>query len=153
VVESQPRIQAAVDSLTARGIDNLALIGHGLGARMALQYLTAKPPASIHAFVAVGLPTDGQSEDDPVIAAIGKLALPMLDLYGSQDLPAVIDSATARHSVARRAGHKDYRQDRIEGADHAFDGLQSSLQRRIEAWLRRLALKPPKPPGGQTPAG
>jgi dienelactone hydrolase len=153
LTEARPRIQAAVDSLSGRGSDNLALIGHGLGARMALDYLNAKPPASLHAFVAIGLSADGQHEDDPVIAAIGKLALPMLDLYGSRDLPPVIDSAPDRRGAARRSGHKAYRQDRMTGADHAFDGLQSSLQRRVETWLRRTTFKPGQPGGARAPAG
>lgn len=139
LAEARPRIKAAVDSLGGRGNDNLALVGHGLGARMALDFLSAGPPASVHAFVAIGLSAEARRDDDPVLTAIGKLALPMLDLYGSRDLPPVIDSAPERRSAARRAGHKAYRQDRMTGADHAFDGLQSSLQRRVETWLRRSA--------------
>jgi pimeloyl-ACP methyl ester carboxylesterase len=154
LVEAQPRIQAAIGSLGGRGIDNLVLIGHGLGARMALNYLAGKPSPSVHAFVAIGLPMAGEKTDDPVIAAIGKLALPTLDLYGSRDLPAVVDSASARRGAAQRAQIKGYRQDRIEGADHDFEGLQARLQRHVEAWLHRVAQAPQgKSASGVKPKG
>lgn len=137
--ESQPRIQAAIDSLSGRGIGNLVLIGHGLGARMALKYLAGKASPSVHALVAIGLSAQVGENDDPVITAIGKLEVPMLDLYGSLDLPAVLDSASARRGAAHRAQREGYRQDRIEGAAHDFGGLQARLQRHVEAWLRRVA--------------
>jgi pimeloyl-ACP methyl ester carboxylesterase len=154
LAEAQPRIQAAIGSLGTRGIDNLVLIGHGLGARVALNYLAGTPSPSVHAFVAIGLPVAGDKPDDPVIAAIGKLPLPMLDLYGSRDLPAVVDSASARRGAAHRAQVKGYRQDRIEGADHDFDGLQTRLQRHVEAWLHRVTQAPEgKSTSGVKPRG
>lgn len=134
--EALPRIQAAVDQLKSRGIDNLVLIGHGLGARMALHYLAGNPSASVHALVAIGL--EAAERDDPVMAAIGKPGVPMLDLYGSLDLPAVVGSATARRSAALHGERKDYRQDRVTGADHQFTGLQETLQQHVEAWMRRV---------------
>lgn len=145
--EALPRIRVALERLKNRGIETVALVGHGLGARMALHYLTGNPPPAVRAFVAIGLSADPARSDDPVTSAIGKLKVPTLDLFGSRDLPAVIDSAPARLAAARRGKLKDYRQDRLEGADHYFDGLQTNLERRIEAWLRREANTPSKPDG------
>jgi alpha/beta superfamily hydrolase len=48
-------------------------------------------------------------------------------------------SAQARRSAVKRRQQQAYRQDRIAGADHHFKGLQQSLQRRVGAWLRRVA--------------
>lgn len=135
--ETRSRIQAAVGHLTAQQKSNLVLIGHGLGAQAALDYLSIQPSPQIRALVAIGLPLDGGSADKFTSAMEG-LTGPMLDIFGSQDRPEVTDSAERRKSAGRRNPQGDYRQDRVIGADHDFSGLESSLQRRIDAWLKRV---------------
>ncbi|MCU7843603.1 MAG: alpha/beta hydrolase family protein [Candidatus Thiodiazotropha sp. (ex Monitilora ramsayi)] len=137
-LETNARIQAAVDYFAEQENSNLTLIGHGLGARAALQYLEGTPAPTVRAFVAISLPAK-QEDRDNVISAIGKLTGPTLDIYGSLDQPEVTDSAEARRSAGKRKLEKDYRQDRIVGADHYYRGLEENLQRRIGAWLKRVA--------------
>lgn len=136
--EATPRIRAAVDYLLERKIDHLILIGHDQGARSALAYLNGQPDRAVHALVAIGLAARADNAQDPVLTAIGKLDLPMLDLYGSRDLSAVLDSAEARLGSARRNQREAYRQDRVMGANHHFTGLEHSLQQRVGAWMRRI---------------
>jgi pimeloyl-ACP methyl ester carboxylesterase len=136
--EAIPRIRAAVAYFTERKVDHLILIGHGQGARSALAYLSGQPDRAVHALVAIGLAAQSDNAQDPVLSAIGKLNLPMLDLYGSRDQPAVLDSAEARLGIARRNQRDAYRQDRVMGADHNFSGMEQSLQLRVGAWLRRV---------------
>jgi hypothetical protein len=140
--DAAPRIRAAVDYLRGRQAEFLVLVGHGEGALRALAYLGIEPPAAVRGLVAIGLPAPPGAYGDTVIAAVGGLDLPMLDLYGSQDLPAVMASAPARQGAARRNGRKGYRQERVMGADHDFNGLQQGLEQRVGAWLRRLTERP-----------
>ncbi|MET0045093.1 MAG: hypothetical protein ABW100_16415, partial [Candidatus Thiodiazotropha sp. 6PLUC3] len=54
-----------------------------------------------------------------------------------RDLTAVRESAAKRRQIASMNGREDYRQEKVNGANHFFTGLQSSLSHRIHAWLKR----------------
>jgi pimeloyl-ACP methyl ester carboxylesterase len=136
--ETRSRIQAAVEHFTGQGNSNLVLIGHGLGAQAALDYLSAQPSPQVRALVAIGLPLTRESADKFTSAMEG-LTGPMLDIYGSQDRPEVTNGAERRLSAGKKNPQGNYRQDRVIGADHYFTGLEPSLQRRIDAWLKRVA--------------
>ncbi len=140
------RVQAAVDYFTIQRTTPLVLVGHGLGAETALAWLNERQGREVSALVAIGLAVVQEGEEDPVIQAITKLQRPLLDLYGDQDQPAVVATAQARRGAAMRARHPDYRQDRVTGADHQFNGLLESLQQRVASWLRRIALKEARHP-------
>ncbi len=138
VPESFPRIAAAIRFFRDRGIANLALIGHSLGARMAVAYVAAEKPQEIRAVVAVGLPA-GRNREDPALKDLAGLRLPLLDIYGSRDLAAVTEGAPRRAAAARRAGNREYRQMDVAGADHLFRGLDETLVARVRAWMARVA--------------
>jgi len=140
--DASPRIRAAIGYLRGRQPDLLVLIGHGEGALRALAYLRTQPTPPVSGLVAIGLPVPPGKAGEAVIDAIAGLDLPLLDLYGSQDLPEVVESAASRQGAARRNGRENYRQERVLGAGHDFSGLQQSLVQRVGAWLRRLAEAP-----------
>ncbi len=141
IAASTPRIQAGVDFLKSRQIDNIVLIGHGSGAWMAMHFISRKG-SGIRALVAIGMALTPGSDKDPVFQAIKAVELPMLDLYGSRDLPGVVDSASQRRALALRNGWNRYRQDRVSGADHYFRGMQEELSSRVAAWLNQAAGQP-----------
>ncbi|MCU7839350.1 MAG: alpha/beta hydrolase family protein [Candidatus Thiodiazotropha sp. (ex Lucinoma annulata)] len=134
IADASPRIQAAIDYFNNQQNKHLTLVGHGLGASMALNHLL-KQPETFSAVVMIGLPMTQDDTQDPVQLALSALDIPLLDLYGSQDLTSVVQSAGARRSIARKAERKKYRQDRVTGADHYFSGLQENLLIRVRAWL------------------
>ena len=138
IPEAAPRIAAAVDYLKQQGLSNLVLIGHSLGSRMGLDYLATGAPQELRAFVAVGLSADSRKPREGVLRALGQIKVPMLDIYGSQDLRSVLGSARVRQLAAREAGLPAYRQMRVEGADHFFTGLSDTLVARVRAWLGRV---------------
>jgi pimeloyl-ACP methyl ester carboxylesterase len=133
------RLQAAVEFLKQRQASSLVLVGHGLGAEMALAYEDGSPDTAVTALVAIGLSAGTGGDDDPLIQTIAELRHPMLDLYGDREDEQMITSAMARRGTAKRIGQAGYRQDRVVGADHRFSGLQTSLQQRVTSWLRRVA--------------
>lgn len=138
IPEALPRITAAVERLQQQGVNDIVLIGHSLGARMGLEFLARGVPDGVQAFVAIGLAADTGVPDGGVLDALKKLDLPLLDLYGSRDTDAVLQSAPARGRVARLAGNRAYRQRRVEGADHFFTGLDDTLVAEVRAWLGRV---------------
>ncbi|MBT3091610.1 MAG: alpha/beta hydrolase family protein [Candidatus Thiodiazotropha sp. (ex Lucina pensylvanica)] len=133
---SLPRIQAAIDFLTEQQTDETVLIGHGLGAGMAMKFVT-QPGNRIGAIAAIGVAMSADDEQDPAFLAIKGAETAILDLYGSRDHPSVVDSAPLRRAIAIRNGRKKYRQVEVSGADHFFSGMQEELGYRIAAWLRQ----------------
>ena len=139
IPEAFPRIAAGLEFFKQRGIANIALIGHSLGARMGVEYLAAGTPEEIRAFVGVGLPAARNSSAGGTLAALEKITIPLLDIYGDRDIEPVLDSARARAMAARKAGNSGYRQVEVPGADHFFNGLADSLVARVRGWLKKVA--------------
>lgn len=133
--EVPARIRAGIAYLNQNGYDNIVIVAHSLGSSMAASHL-AKDPRGIRAFTAIGMAarenTDSRMDN---IAFLEKIKLPMLDLYGSQDLEPVLNSVKNRAQAARKAGNKDYRQVEVTGANHFFQGLEADLVRRVKSWL------------------
>jgi len=139
VPEAFPRIDAGVEFFKQRGIVNIALIGHSLGARMGVEYLAAGTPKEIRAFVGVGLPAARNSPAGGTLAALEKITIPLLDIYGDRDIGPVLDSVRARAMATRKGGNSGYRQIEVPGADHFFNGLADTLVARVRAWLKKVA--------------
>lgn len=163
LTQSQKIIAAAIDELSRRSITNLALVGHGLGALAATNYLAAGDNLLVKGLVLIGM--DGTPRSDPELdgaALLAKVRQPILDLYGALDLAPVLASASRRAQAAQRKDGADssahtlyrdvakgytaeasdsitYRQLRIAAADHDFNGQEGQLVRRVLGWLDRTA--------------
>ncbi len=137
--EVAPRIAAAVAYLKQQKILNQVLIAHSLGTAMASHYLSGEPDPAIRAYVGISMI---ESRADPRlsnVAALMKIRLPVLDIYGSQDLDSVRAAAPARKRAARAANNRGYAQVEVDGADHFFNNREDELIRRIRGWLKRQA--------------
>lgn len=133
--EVPARVNAAIAFLRSKGYQNIVLIGHSLGSSMAASFL-ANGGTGINAFVAIGMSADRNA--DPRMdnaASLTRIALPMLDLYGSQDLDSVRNTVQLRTSAARKAGNRQYRQQEVVGANHFFQGVEADLVRIVKGWL------------------
>ena len=131
--ESFPRIKAAVDFFHSQGVLNIALVGHSLGAAMGAAYIAGfNQNKAIKAFVGIGMGTYPQAEINTP-EWLQKIAIPVLDLYGSIDLDSVTGSAQERKNAAMKAGNPFYRQTKVLGADHFFTDLTMN-------WLAECAV-------------
>ncbi len=161
--EAQKAIAAAINELSRRNINNIALIGHGLGALAATSYLAAGDNLLVKGLVIIGM--DGRQRPEAAsdgAALLAKISQPILDIFGARDLAPVIASASRRAQAAQRRDGREksahtlyrdvargytanagdritYRQLRIAAADHLFTGQEALLQRRILGWLKRTA--------------
>jgi pimeloyl-ACP methyl ester carboxylesterase len=148
--QASPRIQAAIDHFSPQQHPSLVLIGHGLGAAMILHHTARQQNRRVKAIASIGLSIPSDDEMSPAAQAIAQLRIPMLDLFGSRDLAPVTKSAALRRRIASLNGREDYRQEQVNGADHFFSGLQTSLTYRIHAWLKRaISNTPPTPPSSE----
>lgn len=124
--EAGPRIRAAMDLLRDEGAQGVYIVAHSMGARMASAFL-AKHDENVRGFVGIGM-NRGTS------AYLGEMNLPMLDLYGSEDLEGVLASAKNRAEAA--ANNPYYRQQIVQGADHFFNDLELDLLMLVSQWLQ-----------------
>ncbi len=133
--EAPPRIDAAARFLRARGYTKIVSVAHSHGAAQTAYHLSRKPEG-IDAFVAIGMTGDQKDDSINTSKALTRIDMPVLDLYGSEDLPQVLESAPSRKTGA--ASNPAYRQQVIDGAGHFFDGMNDELVEAIEAFVESL---------------
>jgi pimeloyl-ACP methyl ester carboxylesterase len=107
---------------------------------MAAHYLAGKPNPAVRAFVAVGMPGQQSNiEQMNNIKSLEKITLPMLDIYGSDDLENIRTTKAQRASAAKRAGNSAYTQVEVPGANHFFNNQGDALVKRVRGWLEKHA--------------
>lgn len=130
--EAAQRLEAAIAFLQAKGYGKIAIVSHSMGSRMTDYYLehTQQPP--IAAWAAIGLSGD--------YAGLRHAPFPVLDLYGENDLPAVLKSAPARKAALKSI--PGARQVMAPGTDHFFDGKDTALVTYVQEFLDRTFGRP-----------
>ena len=135
--EVAPRIEAAIKYLKDNGNKESVLIGHSQGSAMAAYYLTTSKQ-NIAGFVAIGMAAFADDPRMDSLNALRKIHVPVLDLYGKEDLDSVVASASKRTAAAKQAGNKKYTQLIIEG-NHFFDDNETSLVDTVAEWLASIS--------------
>lgn len=133
------RINAAIALLKSKGINNIVIIGHSLGATMGAYYLSRHKKKDISAFVGIGMGMNKQYKSMDTPTSLANITIPVLDLYGEEDLFSVLSSVKRRANAATQAGNKNYYQLRIPGANHFFRDQDEVLVKRVGGWLNRYA--------------
>lgn len=140
--EALQRIDAGVRYLREKGVKQIVLVGHSSGANTAVTYAAEHPKASLVGLTVIGLTTEPAGNRYMQSAPqLEKLKLPILDIFGSEDLPVVLDTASARAAAAKKAGNSGYTQVRVKGANHFFTDRYDSLRTRLGEWLTTLPAK------------
>lgn len=116
--EASQRIAAAADWLKGKGAKKLVLASHSLGAWMSQYYLERTKDAPFAGWISMGRS-----------GAIPSLPLPVLDVYGEKDFPAVVRSAPERRASL---------QVRIAGADHFYNGREAELAAVLKDFISGL---------------
>ena len=120
--EAAERMGEAVAFLKAKGYTRLAIVSHSMGSRMSRVYLAGTPDAAVKSWASLGLSQD----------TYAGLKLPVLDLYGENDLPPVLEKAGKRkQSLAAR----DSKQLVIARADHFFSGREGDMVEAVADFL------------------
>ncbi len=125
--EVAPRIEAAITFLKDNDMQEIVLVSHSMGSAMAAYYFANNPNSAISKFVAVGL---GDA------SSVAKINIPMLDLYGSDDLPSVLNTANARREAAKQAGNSGYQQVIVKDAEHFFNDKNTELLHEINSFFK-----------------
>ena len=138
--EVAPRINAGVAFFKSKGIRNIVIVAHSLGSSMAAYYMANKPDSAIQAFVAVGVSGNMHKKNKVgYLTSLKTIKVPVLDIFGSNDLSSVLESEKLKAQAARKAGNKKYTQLKITGANHFFDSKDEVLVKRVRGWLFKNA--------------
>ena len=120
--EAAERIAEAVEFLKAKGYRQIAIVSHSMGSRMSHVYLAGKPDAAVKSWASLGI-----SQDD-----YKAVKLPILDLYGDNDLPPVLANAGKRK---KSLADKQSKQVKLERADHFFTGREAEMVAAVADFL------------------
>lgn len=126
LAEAGERLKVAADFLRAKGYTRIALVSHSMGSRMTYHYLTHHPTRPVNAWVCIGWGDDGD---------FSQLKLAVLDLYGENDLPAVLKGAK-RRAVSIDNSQRS-QQIMAPQADHFFNNQGANLLRYVKDFLDR----------------
>ena len=135
IPQAGPRIAAGIRFLKQRGAQRIVLIGHSLGSTMAARYL-AENTHQVAGFVAIGMQVRRRHPSTDADAMLKKISIPVLDLYGADDLQAVLDTAATKADAA--SANQRYTQVRMPGANHFFDGRNEQLLKTVAEWVEAL---------------
>jgi len=130
-----PRINAAINFLKQKNINNIVIIAHSLGSTMSAYYLSNTKDSPVKGFVAIGMPGSSKDKRMDNISALKQINIPMLDIYGSNDLDSILNSAKARKQSAAKNAH--YSQVITKDANHFFTGKNAELIQAVSNWLNR----------------
>jgi hypothetical protein len=136
--EVHPRIESALKFLTEQGNTKIVVVAHSQGAAMAVFNLSTQGSQEVKGLVAIGMGGGEAHADQNVLNHIGALKLPVLDLFGSEDLESVLFHSEDRLKIAIEQGNDDYTQLEIDGANHFFDDMNDELISVINDWLSAL---------------
>ena len=133
--EVPPRLKAAERFLKQKGVDTLVIIAHSQGATMSSYYLS-RNGNEIQGFVAIGMSATQKDNDINSAISLKNINIPVLDLYGSDDLLGVLETAELRKQASTH--NAGYSQQVIQGANHFFDEMDDELIVAVTDWSQKF---------------
>lgn len=128
------RIEAALDYLVESGYSRITLVAHSMGASMSVYYLSKAPSTRFDSVVLIGMGPGIEGVEN--IERMATVKMPLFDLYGSKDLEGVLAASEQRARAGSKAS-SDFLQQRVEGANHFFQGHEVELVGQVLEWIER----------------
>jgi alpha/beta superfamily hydrolase len=132
------RIEAGIRFLREQGHGKVVLLAHSCGAHMAMDWIRARQDRDIDAFVGLGMGATDYRQPMHQPFPLDRMHVPVLDLYGAEEFPAVIRLAPSRKAMIEKAGHAGSRQLVLPGANHYFTDMGDALVEAVADWLDQL---------------
>jgi len=120
--EAVERLKLAVEFLKAKGHSQVAIVSHSLGGVMAHEYLMAYPDG-VRAWASLGM-GGGRTYE--------RVAMPVLDLTGSEELP-VVAANTARRKASLK--NPSSRHVVIPGTNHFYADREDAMVKTVKDFL------------------
>ena len=135
---SHSRIEAGIKFLREQGHKKVVLLAHSCGAHMALDWIRAKNDRSFDAFVGLGMGATDYRQPMHQPFPLDWMHVPILDLYGANEYPAVVRMAPSRKAMLEKAGNPKSRQQVLPDANHYFTDQGEPLVAAVADWLEQL---------------
>ncbi len=136
--EAFPRIEAGIDFLRQQGQGRIVLIAHSCSVHMVMAWVDAGRMRDIDGFVGIGMGAVDYGQPMKKPLPLEKFAVPVLDLYGEEEYPAVLKGAPRRLAALQKAGHPRSEQRTVPRANHYFTDEGDALLDVVAPWLNRL---------------
>ena len=69
---------------------------------------------------------------------LDKINIPIFDVYGAEEYPAVLNGAAERNKLILRAANKKSKQQAIPNANHYFTDQGDALVEAVSDWLDEI---------------
>lgn len=135
---AKPRIEAGIKYLKDQGVSNIVLFAHSCGAHMAMEWVRDKGDESISAYIGAGMGATDYRQFMVNPFPLATMKVPVLDIYGEKEYPAVRGMAPKRLEMITEAGNKKSKQVIVPGADHYFTDKGDALVIPVVEWLNSL---------------
>ena len=133
--KSYPRIESGLEFLKSKGYQWIAVVAHSCSVHMTMEWIREVGDTELNAYVGIGMgATDYRQpmlEDFPIT----EMSVPILDIYGDADYPAVLREAEARKTAMELAGNPNSEQIELAGPDHFFEGYEDELVEAVGEWI------------------
>ena len=136
--EALPRIEAGIDYLKQQGNEKIILIAHSCSVHMTMAWVDAGRMRDIDAFVGIGMGAVDYKQPMKRPFPLEEFNVPVLDVYGEEEYPAVIKGAPERLAAMRKAGNPKSKQVSVPGANHYFTDEGDALLEVVGPWLQGL---------------
>jgi len=136
--QASAHILSAQAFLQNKGAKRIVLVAYGLGARMAVDWLSKTPQSAVQALVLISMADGKKDSGIDTNQELLKINIPVLDVYAEHDMDKVIQAASERKHHRNRMSK--YRQLEIFAADQYYSQLENELIKRVRGWLQ-LTLK------------
>ncbi len=138
IPESFPRIQGAIEYLKNSGYEWIAIVAHSCSVHMTMSWIQQFGYSGFHAYAGIGMGATDYRQPMLQPFPFDQISLPVLDLFGSEDYPAVVKAASERMDVIHAVGNPQSAQVIIDGADHFFDDYEDELVSAVTEWITSL---------------
>lgn len=135
------RIEAGIAYLKEQGIDNIILLAHSCGAHMAMEWIRSKEgkvDKMISAYIGAGMGATDYKQPMEQPFPLAKMTIPVLDIYGENEYPAVLRMAPGRKAMMKKAGNKKSKQVVVPKANHYFTDQGDAFVESVVGWLETL---------------
>lgn len=136
--EAAQRIEKAIHWVKNQNNQPIVLLAHSCGAHMAMQWVRDYDVKQLAGFIGLGMGATDYKQPMKHPLPLEQIKAPVLDLYGSDDYPAVKRLAPERLAMMNKAGNKLSEQKVLEEADHYFKDQDDKLTDVISQWLNKL---------------
>lgn len=138
VDEAHPRIEAAIKFLQQQKIESIILLAHSCSVHMAVDWLHKNPATDASGFIGIGMGSTDKNQPMRQPFPLQTIKIPILDIRGEYDYPAVKRNAPRRWKNIQQAGNPLSAQRVVKDARHYFTDHSDALLQEVVNWLHSV---------------